>query len=93
MNKNNSTKKSRSIEVCDIEVYFDEKVGCNVTLIKDSHNMLSPKRQIANLRAKYLGFDDIDHLEGYLYFNRLFSEQYSGYENEIEGLHHISSCS
>ena len=92
LNKVNSTKKVRSIEVCDIEVYFDEEIGHNVTLIKDGHNWLSPTRQRANLSAKYLGFEDVWHREGYLHFNRLFNEQYSGFETEIDGLHENSNC-
>ena len=70
-------------EGCEIEVYFDETVGCNVTVILDTSKRLSPKRQEADRRAKAKGFDDITHFEGFLYANGLFNEMKFGYDVDV----------
>lgn len=50
---------------------------------------LSKKRKVAREVAINKGFTDEYHFEGWLYFNRLDSEQYSGYDVDI--LHMTSS--
>lgn len=72
---------------CDIEVYYDEEVGCNITVIKDTSQRLSPKRQEANRKAKEKGFQDIDHFEGFLYANGLFNELRGGYDVDVLNIH------
>lgn len=72
---------------CDIEVYYDEKMGCNVTVIKDTSNRLSPKRREADRKAKEKGFQDIDHFEGFLYANGLFNEMRGGYDVDVLNVH------
>lgn len=74
-------------EGCEIEVYFDETVGCNVTVILDTSKRLSPKRQEADRRAKAKGFHDINHFEGFLYANGLFNEMKFGYDVDVLGIH------
>jgi hypothetical protein len=74
-------------EGCQIEVYFDETVGCNVTVILDTSKRLSPKRQEADRRAKAKGFHDINHFEGFLYANGLFNEMKFGYDVDVLGIH------
>ena len=74
-------------EGCEIEVYFDETVGCNVTVILDTSKRLSPKRQEADRRAKAKGFHDINHFEGFLYANGLFNEMKLGYDVDVLGIH------
>lgn len=74
-------------EGCEIEVYFDEIVGCNVTVILDTSKRLSPKRQEADRKAKAKGFHDINHFEGFLYANGLFNEMKFGYDVDVLGIH------
>ncbi|BDU12061.1 hypothetical protein [Escherichia phage phiWec190] len=74
-------------EGCEIEVYFDETVGCNVTVILDTSKRLSPKRQEADRKAKAKGFHDINHFEGFLYANGLFNEMKFGYDVDVLGIH------
>lgn len=50
---------------------------------------LSAKRRRARETAISKGFTDEYHMEGFLWFNRLDSEQYSGYDVDI--LHMTSS--
>lgn len=50
---------------------------------------LSTKRKRARETAIKKGFTDEYHMEGFLWFNRLDSEQYSGYDVDI--LHMTSS--
>lgn len=69
------------------ESYFDEKVGCNVTVILDTSGRLSDKRKIINQKAKEKGFMDIDHYEGFLYANSLFNEMRNGYDVDILKMH------
>lgn len=48
--------ESNKYEGCEIEVYFDETLGCNVTVILDTSKRLSPKdkKQTAKQRQKVL---------------------------------------
>lgn len=78
---------SNKYEGCEIEVYFDETVGCNVTVIKDTSDRLSPKRREADRKAKSKGFEDIDHFEGFLYANGLFNEMRGGYDVDVLNMH------
>ena len=78
--------KNNILDLCTTETYFDEKIGHNVTLIIDTEGSMSQSRQHANQRAKYLGYEDIYHLEGYQYFNRLENVNYVGYEVDILNL-------
>lgn len=50
---------------------------------------LSSRRRAARKKAIEKGFTDEYHMEGWLYFNRIDSEQYSGYDVDI--LHMTSS--
>lgn len=72
---------------CKTETYFDESVGCNVTVILDTSGRLSQSRQEANRKAKMKGFQDIDHFEGFLYANGLFNEMRGGYDTDILNIH------
>lgn len=72
---------------CDVEVYFDETIGCNVTLIKDTTGRLSPKRREADRKAKEKGFMDIDHFEGFIYANGLFNDMKTGYDVDVLNIH------
>lgn len=78
---------SNKYEGCDVEVYFDEEIGCNVTVIKDTSHRLSPKRREADRVAKAKGFQDILHYEGFLYTNGLFNEMRSGYDVDVLNMH------
>lgn len=78
---------SNKYEGCEIEVYFDEKVGCNVTVIKDTSKRLSPDRQRADKKAKDKGFIDITHFEGYMYANGLFNDLRGGYDVDVLNIH------
>lgn len=49
---------------------------------------LSSKRKLAREKAISKGFIDEYHMECWLYFNRLDSEQYSGYDVDV--LHRTS---
>lgn len=83
---NKGNKKSR-IDLCETEVYFDEGLQCNVTVIKDMSGTYSPKRLQSHTDAQAMGFQDINHLEGYLHFNSLDNEMYCGYEVDILHVH------
>ena len=72
---------------CDIEVYFDEAIGCNVTLIKSMEGRFSPTRLSSHKEAQAFGFEDVFHFEGYLYFNRLDNEQYTGFDVDVMHIH------
>lgn len=74
-------------EGCEVEVYFDETVGCNVTVIKDTSKRLTPERQKANEKAKQKGFIDIEHFEGYLYANGLFNDLRGGFDVDVLNIH------
>lgn len=79
--------ESNKYEVCEIEVYFDETLGCNVTVILDTSKRLSPKRQEADRKAKAKGFEGIDHFEGFLYANGLYNEMRGGYDVDVLNMH------
>ena len=78
---------SNKYQGCEIEVYYDETVGCNVTVIKDTSDRLSPKRREADRKAKAKGFEDINHFEGFLYANGLFNEMRGGYDVDVLNMH------
>ncbi len=44
---------------------------------------ISSRRKAARKKAIEKGFTDEYHFEGWLYFNRIDSEQYSGYDVDI----------
>ena len=75
------------IFLCETEVYFDEKIGCNVTLIKDTEGSMSSLRKKSNQWAKSMGFQDINHYEGFLYANGLFNEMREGFEVDVLHVH------
>lgn len=79
--------ESNKYQGCEIEVYFDEAIGCNVTVIKDTSEQLSPKRREADRKAKAKGFQDINHYEGFLYANGLFNEMRGGYDVDVLNMH------
>lgn len=79
--------KTNKYEGCEIEVYYDPVVGCNVTVIKDTSKRLSPQRQEADRKAKEKGFEDINHFEGFLYANGLFNEMRGGYDVDVLNMH------
>lgn len=83
---NKGNKKSR-IDLCETEVYFDEELQCNVTVIKNMDKTYSPKRLQSHLDAKAMGYEDIFHYEGYLHFNSLNNEMFSGYEVDVLHIH------
>lgn len=58
-----------------------------VVKVKDEP-FTSAKRMRARERAISKGFTDEYHMEGFFYFNRLDSEQYSGYDVDV--LHMLS---
>lgn len=60
-----------------------------VLSVVEKEPYLSKRRKLARETAKLKGFTDEYHMEGWLYFNRLDSEQYSGYDVDI--LHMTSS--
>ena len=78
---------SNKYQGCEVEVYYDETVGCNVTVIKDTSDRLSPKRREADRKAKAKGFEDINHFEGFLYANGLFNEMRGGYDVDVLNMH------
>lgn len=49
----------------------------------DKEPFLSSRRAKAREIAISKGFDDEYHREGFLYFNRLNSEQYTGYDVDV----------
>lgn len=73
-----------SIEKCDKMGSLEEELN---QVEKEPY--LSTRRKIAREKAISKGFTDEYHMEGFLYFNRLDSEQYSGYDVDI--LHFTSS--
>lgn len=79
--------ESNKYEGCEIEVYFDETLGCNVTVILDTSKRLSPKRQEADRKARAKGFEGIDHFEGFLYANGLYNEMRGGYDVDVLNMH------
>ncbi len=79
--------ESNKYQGCEIEVYFDETIGCNVTVIKDTSHQLSPKRREADRKAKEKGFEDITHYEGFLYANGLYNEMHGGYDVDVLNMH------
>ena len=85
-NKGKQNKKSR-IDACETEVYFDEKLKCNVTVIKDMSGTYSPTRLKSNQEAQAMGFEDVYHYEGFLHFNYLNNEMFSGYEVDVLHIH------
>lgn len=72
----------------DIESSNLDEILKDVNKVK-SEPFLSQKRSKARARALEKGFTDEYHMEGFYYFNRLDSEQYSGYDVDI--LHMTSS--
>lgn len=51
--------------------------------IPETEPYLSTRRKKARERAINKGFTDEYHMEGFYYFNRLDSEQYSGYDVDV----------
>jgi hypothetical protein len=69
---------------------YDKMETLEDVLIKvEKEPYLSSKRKKARETALTKGFTDEYHMEGWLYFNRLDSEQYSGYDVDL--LHMTSS--
>lgn len=68
---------------CVTETYFDDTLQCNVTVILDTSERLSPSRKAANQKAKERGFQDITHFEGFLYANSLYADLKPGSDVEL----------
>jgi len=78
----NTTPKDK-FAGCVTETYFDKDMNCDVTVILDTSERLSPSRKLANAKAKERGFQDIDHFEGFLYANSLYTDLKPGSDVEL----------